>query len=123
MTLASGDRLFVDVDANCMKMQLIGHVAGQTGNEPYGWGDGDVVFLNGRQVALLLHAATSPHSDRIVVESNRPGTSGLIVGTDCDEHGGVRMALVGDTCEARLNAPERVMLVEAVKSQVWRLFQ
>lgn len=119
MTLASGDRLFVNVDANCMKMQLIGHFAGPTGNEPYGWKDGDVVFLNGTQVAKLLELATTPHSDRIVVESNRPGTSGLTVATD----GEVRMALVGDTCEARLNNPERVMLVEAIKSQVWRLFQ
>jgi hypothetical protein len=123
VTLASGDRLFVNVDANCMKMQFIGYVEGQTGNEPYGWNDGDVVFLNGTQVATLLELATSPHSDRIVVESNRPGTSGLIVGTNCDERGGVMMALVGDTCAARLNAPERVMLVEAIKSRLWRLFQ
>ena len=123
MTLESGDRLFVNIDANCMKMRLIGHFEGQTGNEPYGWNDGDAVFLNGRQVAVLLDMAMSPHSDRIVVEPNRPGTSGLIVGTGCDERGGVKRALVGDTCEARLNASERVMLVEAIKSQVWRLFQ
>ena len=123
MTLASGDRLFVNVDANCMKMQFIGHVEGQTGNEPYGWGDGDVVFLNGRQVAVLLHVATLPHFDGVVVEKGRPGTSGLAVATGCDDSGGVRMALVGDTCSATLNAPERVMLVEAIKSQVWRLFQ
>ena len=123
MTLASGDRLFVNVDANCMKMQFIGYVEGQTGNEPYGWGDGDVIFLNGRQVAVLLHAATSPHYDGVVVEKGRPGTSGLAVATDCYDVSGVRMTPVGDSCEARLNGPERVMLVEAIKSQVWRLFQ
>ena len=123
MTLASGDRLFVRMDANCMKMQLIEKFEGQTGNEPYGWNDGDVVFLNGQQAAVLLDMATSPHADRTIVEPNRPGTSGLIVGTYRDERDGVRMTLVGDTCEARLNAPERVMLVEAIKSQVWRLFQ
>ena len=123
MTLKSGDRLFVNVDANCMRMQFIGYVEGQTGNEPYGWGDGDVVFLNGQQVAVLLHAATSPHYDGVIVEKGRPGTSGLVAATDCYDPDGVRMALVGDTCEARLNAFERVMLVEAIKSQVWRLFQ
>lgn len=123
MTLASGDRLFVGVDADCMKMQFIGYVAGQTGNEPYGWNDGDVVLLDGRQVAVLLHAATSPHYDGVVVEKGRQGTSGLVVDTGCNDNSGVKMTLVGDTCEARLNSPERVMLVEAIKSQAWRLFQ
>lgn len=89
----------------------------------YGWNDGDTAVLTGADVAMLLHVATLPHFDGFVVEQGRPGTSSLVVSTSCDDHGGVKMALVGDTCSATLNASERVMLVEAVKSQVWRLFQ
>lgn len=89
----------------------------------YGWNDGDTAVLTGSDVAMLLHVATLPHFDGFVVEQGRSGTSSLVVATGCDDTGGIRMTLVGDTCSATLNAPERVMLVEAIKSQVWRLFQ
>jgi len=123
--LASGDMVRFETGNNGEAvLQVIGRAdAPRIEKEGRGWRDGDTIVLTGSDVAMLLHVATLPHFDGFVVEQGRPGTSGLAVSTGCDDRGGIRMALVGDTCLATLNGPERVMLVEAIKSQVWRLFQ
>lgn len=122
--LASGDMVRFGVDSSKALLQVIGRDdAPRIEKSGYGWSDGDTAVLTGSDVAMLLHVATLPHFDGFVVEQGRSGTSSLVVATGCDDAGGIRMTLVGDTCSATLNAPERVMLVEAIKSQVWRLFQ
>lgn len=122
--LVSGDMVRFGVDSSKALLQVIGRDdAPRIEKSGYGWSDGDTAVLTGSDVAMLLHVATLPHFDGFVVEQGRSGTSSLVVATGCDDTDGIRMALVGDTCSATLNAPERVMLVEAIKSQVWRLFQ
>lgn len=124
MKLASGDMVRFGVDSSKALLQFIGRDdAPRIEKSGCGWNDGDTAVLAGPDVAMLLHVATLPHFDGFVVEQGRSGTSSLVVATGCDDTGGIRMTLVGDTCSATLNAPERVMLVEAIKSQVWRLFQ
>lgn len=122
--LASGDMVRFGVDSSKALLQVIGRGdAPRIEKSGYGWNDGNTVVLTGSDVAMLLHVAMLPHFDGFVVEQGRSGTSSLVVATGCDDTGGIRMTLVGDACSATLNASERVMLVEAVKSQVWRLFQ
>lgn len=122
--LASGDMVRFEVGSNGKAvLQVIGRDdVPRVEKEGRGWRDGDTAVLTGPDVATLLHVATLPHFDGFVVEQGRPGTSSLVVATGYDDTGGIRMTLVGDTCSATLNAPERVMLVEAIKSQVWRMF-
>lgn len=122
--LASGDMVRFGVDSSKALLHVIGRDdAPRIEKSGYGWRDGDTAVLTGSDVAMLLHVAMLPHFDGFVVEQGRAGTSSLVVATGCDDTGGIRMTLVGDTCSAALNASERVMLVEAIKSQVWRLFQ
>jgi len=123
--LASGDMVRFETGNNGEAvLQVIGRDdAPRIEKEGRGWRDGDTVVLTGSDVAMLLHVAMLPHFDGFVVEQGRPGTSSLVVATGCDDTGGIRMTLVGDTCSATLNGPERVMLVEAINSQVWRMFR
>lgn len=123
--LASGDMVRFETGNNGEAvLQVIGRDdAPMIEKEGRGWRDGDTVVLTGSDVAMLLHVAMLPHFDGFVVEQGRSGTSSLCVATGCDDTGGIRMALVSDTCSATLNGPERVMLVEAIKSQVWRMLR
>lgn len=88
----------------------------------YGWNDGDTAVLTGSDVALFLYRLTTANADGCVM-AGVPGSSKLLVNTLHDELGRVTVVLETDDYVIHMKAYERDMLVEAINSQVWRLFQ
>jgi len=82
----------------------------------------ETVVLTGSDVALLLYRLTTANADGCVV-AGVPGSSRLLVNTLHDELGKVTVVLETDDNVIHMKAYERDMLVEAINSQVWRLFQ
>lgn len=125
MKLASGDMLTFGLDARGCVIQCIGRDdVPRAEKEGRGWRDGDRVFLQGTDVALLLYRLTTGGANAngfVVAET--PRTSMLCVTTAYDELGKVTVVFRTDHNVIRLKAYERDMLVEAINSQVWRLFQ
>ena len=123
MKLASGDMLTFGLDARGCVIQCIGRDdVPRVEKEGRGWRDGDRVFLQGTDVALLLYRLTTGGADgTVVAETSR--TSMLCVKTTYDELGKVSVILKTDNNEIRLKAYERDMFVTALESQVWRFFQ
>lgn len=123
MKLASGDMLTFGLDARGCVLQCIGRDdVPRVEKEGRGWRDGDRVFLQGTDVALLLYRLTTGGADGIVV-AETPRTSMLCVTTAYDELGKVTVVFRTDHNVIHLKAYERDMLVDAINSQVWRLFQ
>jgi len=123
MKLASGDMLTFRLDSNGCVVQCIGRDdVPRVEKEGRGWRDGDRAFLQGTDVALLLHLLTTSGPGGIVVAST-PSTSMLCVTTTYEKSGEVEVVFKTDDNEIRLKAYERDMLVTALGSQVWRLFQ
>ncbi len=123
MKLASGDMLTFRLDSNGCVVQCIGRDdVPRVEKEGRGWRDGDRVFLQGTDTALLLHLLTTSGPGGIVMAPT-PTTSMLCVTTTYDELGRATVIFKTDNNEIRLKAYERDMFVEAIKSQVWRLFQ
>ena len=121
--LASGDMVRFDTGNGEAVLQVIGRDdAPRIEKEGRGWRDGDRVFLQGTDVALLLYRLTTGGADgTVVAETSR--TSMLCVKTTYDELGKVAVILKTDNNEIRLKAYERDMFVTALESQVWRFFQ
>lgn len=121
--LASGDMARFEVDGNAAVIQVIGRDdAPRIEKEGRGWRDGDTAVLTGSDVALLLYRLTTANADGCVV-AGVPGSSKLLVNTLHDELGRVTVVLEMDDVVAHMKAYERDMLVSAIESQVWRLFQ
>lgn len=121
--LVSGDMVRFGVDSSKALLQVIGRDdAPRIEKSGYGWSDGDTAVLTGSDVALLLYRLTTANADGCVV-AGVPGSSKLLVGTLHDELGKVTVVLETDNLVVHMKAYERDMLVEAINSQVWRLFQ
>lgn len=123
--LASGDMVRFEVDANAVVIQVIGRDdAPRIEKEGRGWRDGDTAVLTGSEVALLLYRLTTANADGCVTTgATGSGSSKLIVGTMHDELGKATVVLETDDNVIHMKAYERDMLVTALGSQVWRLFQ
>lgn len=123
MKLASGDMLTFKLDACGCVLQCIGsNDVPRVEKEGRGWNDGDLVSLQGTDVALLLYRLTTGGADGIVV-AETPRTSMLCVTTAYDALGKVTVVFKTDSNEIRLKAYERDMFVTALESQAWRFFQ
>lgn len=121
--LASGDMVRFGVDSSKALLHVIGRDdAPRIEKSGYGWSDGDTAVLAGSDVALLLYRLTTANADGCVV-AGVPGSSKLLVNTLHDELGKVTVVLETDNLVVHMKAYERDMLVEAINSQVWRLFQ
>lgn len=121
--LASGDMVRFGVDSSKALLHVIGRDdAPRIEKSGYGWNDGDTAVLAGADVALLLYRLTTANADGCVV-AGVPGSSKLLVNTLHDELGRVTVVLEMDDVVAHMKAYERDMLVSAIESQVWRLFQ
>ena len=126
--LASGDIIrFVisNVGSNANKafLQAIGRDdAPRIEKSGYGWNDGDTAVLTGSDVALLLYRLSTANADGCVVAGTQ-GSSKLLVNTLHDELGKVTVVLETDDNVVHMKAYERDMLVSAIESQAWRLFQ
>ena len=121
--LASGDMVRFGVDNGKAVLQVIGRRCVPTIEKcGLGWRDGDTAVLAGSDVALFLYRLTTANADGCVV-AGVPGSSKLLVNTLHDELGKVTVVLETDNLVIHMKAYERDMLVEAINSQVWRLFQ
>ena len=126
--LASGDMVrfvigSVGSSAGKALLQVIGRDdAPRIEKSGYGWNDGDTAVLTGSEVALLLYRLTTANADGCV-QAGVPGSSKLLVNTLHDELGKVTVVLETDDNVIHMKAYERDMLVTALGSQVWRLFQ
>jgi hypothetical protein len=122
--LASGDMVRFETGNNGEAvLQVIGRDdAPRIEKEGRGWRDGDTVVLTGSEVALLLYRLTTANADGSVVVGAQ-GSSKLAVFTEHDELGRVTVVLETDDNVILMKAYERDMLVTALESQVWRLFQ
>lgn len=121
--LASGDMVRFGVDSSKALLHVIGRDdAPRIEKSGYGWRDGDTAVLTGSDVALLLYRLTTANADGCVV-AGVPGSSRLLVNTLHDELGRVTVVLEMDDVVAHMKAYERDMLVSAIESQIWRLFQ
>ena len=117
MTLDSEDRIFFDVTPTYMALQVVSFE--NLGDDDSGC---DTVVLHGCDVALFLHRLTTADACGCVVEG-APGSSKLLVKTLHDDLGMVTVVLETDDNVIHMKAYERDMLVSAIESQVWRLFQ
>lgn len=123
--LASGDMVRFETGNNGEAvLQVIGRDdAPMIEKEGRGWRDGDTVVLTGSDVALLLYRLTTANADGSVVVAGAQGSSKLAVFTEHDELGRVTVVLETDDNAILMKAYERDMLVEAINSQVWRMFR
>jgi hypothetical protein len=120
--LASGDMVRFGVDSGKALLHVIGRDdAPRVEKSGYGWRDGDTAVLTGADVALLLYRLTTANADGCVTTGGA-GASRLIVGTMHDELGRVTVVLETDDNVIHMKAYERDMLVDAINSQVWRMF-
>lgn len=122
--LVSGDMVRFETGNNGEAvLQVIGRDdVPRVEKEGRGWRDGDTAVLTGSEVALLLYRLTTANADGCVV-AGVPGSSKLLVNTLHDELGRVTVVLETDDNVIHMKAYERDMLVDAINSQVWRLFQ
>ncbi len=121
--LASGDMVRFGVGGGKALLHVIGRDdAPRIEKSGHGWRDGDTAVLTGADVALLLYRLTTANADGCVTAGS-PGSSKLLVSTLHDELGRVTVVLEMDDVVAHMKAYERDMLVSAIESQVWRLFQ
>ena len=123
--LASGDMVRFGVDSSKALLHVIGRDdAPRIEKSGYGWRDGDTAVLTGADVALLLYRLTTANADGCVTTgATGTGSSKLIVSTMHDELGRVTVVLETDGNVIHLKAYERDMLVDAINSQVWRMFR
>ncbi len=125
MTLFSGDRIFFDIHlGGPMTLQVVSaaNLSEDSKSDTSFRGDTDTVMLYGHDVSLLLYRLTTANADGCV-QAGVPGSSKLIVSTMHDELGRVTVVLETDDNVIHLKAYERDMLVDAVNSRTWRLFQ
>ena len=121
MKLASGDMLTFGLDARGCVIQCIGRDdVPRVEKEGRGWRDGDRVFLQGTDAALLLYLLMTGADGGVVAAT--PRTSMLCVKTVYDERGEATVVFKTDNNETRLKVHERYMFVTALESQAWRLF-
>lgn len=121
--LASGDMVRFEISDNGCVIQCIGREdVPRIEKEGRGWRDGDRVFLQGTDVALLLYRLTTSGADGFVV-AETPRTSMLCVKTVFEPSGEVTVVFKTDDNEIYLKAYERDMFVTALESQVWRFFR
>lgn len=123
--LASGDMVRFEIDANAAVIQVIGRDdVPRIEKEGRGWRDGDIAVLTGSEVALLLYRLTTANADGCVTTgATGSGSSKLLVNTLHDELGRVTVVLETDDNVIHMKAYERDMLVDAINSQVWRMFR
>lgn len=124
MTLDSRDRMFFDVTSACMILQVVSleNLSEDNLSDAAGRSGADVVCLHGRDVALLLYRLTTANADGCVT-AGAPGSSKLLVSTLHDELGRVTVVLETDGNAIHMKAYERDMLVDAIRSRTWKLFQ
>lgn len=124
--LASGDMVRFEIgnDGKAV-LQVIGRDdVPRIEKEGRGWRDGDTAVLTGSEVALLLYRLTTANADGCVTTgATGTGSSKLIVSTMHDELGRVTVVLETDDNVIHMKAYERDMLVDAINSQVWRMFR
>lgn len=124
--LASGDMVRFEIgnDGKAV-LQVIGRDdAPRIEKEGRGWRDGDTAVLTGSEVALLLYRLTTANADGCVTTgATGSGSSRLLVNTLHDELGKVTVVLETDDNVIHMKAYERDMLVDAINSQVWRMFR
>ena len=88
-------------------------------------------LFNGEDVGLRVRGLRASHAEAKMMTANAdgcvvagtPSSSKLLVGTLYDEFGKVTVVLETDNLVVHMKTYERDMLVEAINSQVWRLFQ
>ena len=133
MTLKSGDRIFFDVATSHMTLQFMSkeNLEKEVGRcddsrpETLDTIDGhDTVVLRGADVAKLMYTVRYVDAPCVVVEKNRPGTSWLRLAYRVSTTaGGDLFTLEGDANTVTLTGAERDLLMAAIESRVWRLFQ
>lgn len=125
MTLFSGDRIFFDIHlGGSMTLQVVSaaNLSEDAKSDTLSRRDTDTVILYGHDVSLFLYRLTTANADGCV-QAGVPGSSKLIVSTMHDELGRVTVVLETDDNVIHLKAYERDMLVDAINSQVWRMFR
>lgn len=124
MTLESGDRVFFDITPTHMTLQLLERTA--VGGEEDGVREGaDTVVLHGKDVAVLLRRLKDTNdSGPVVVLPEGATFSDLSVSNIWNDSGAHRrVTLAGDENDVVMEEYECDMLVRAIESRVWRLFQ
>lgn len=123
--LASGDMIRFDIDSRGKAvLQVIGRDdVPRIEREGRGWNDGDTVVLSGSDLALFLHRLREASPVTRCVVMGDPGSSMLLVSTRSDETRGTVFVLETDVSTVHMKAYERDMLMSAIKSQAWRIFQ
>ena len=117
MTLESGDRVFFDVTTTHMTLQAVQFDNLEQDAESLEYkGDCDTVILYGRDVAVLLDALVCQKPTKVVEKSAESSMLSTKVTNDA-------FWLVTDDNAVSLTESERAMLVGAVASRTWRLFQ
>ena len=123
--LASGDMIRFDIGSRGKAvLQVIGHDdVPRIEKEGCGWNDGDTVVLSGSGLALFLHRLREASPVTRCVVTGGSGSSKLMVSTRSDAAGGAVFVLETDVNTVHMEAYERDMLMSAIKSQTWRIFQ
>ena len=118
MTLESGDRVFFDITPTHMTLQAVQFDNLEQDGESLEYkGDCDTVVLYGRDVARLLDALTNPWKEVAVVKSSSESS---MLSTKATSN---TFWLETDDNAVSLTGPERDMLLGAIASRAWRLFQ
>ena len=127
MTLDSGDRVFFDITPTHMTLQLLEGVAKGSEEDDERAGC-DTVVLYGKDVALLLRRLTAEDDGPVVASPEGSTLSDLTVwstwriGVNGEKQWRM-VSLKGDNNNVTMEGYECDMLVKAIESRVWRLFQ
>ncbi len=123
MTLETGDRIYFNISTGQMTLQFIQLENLGPGDDRHLFpadrpGRASTVFLRGREVAVLLNALKYPKPTALKYKNPWGGLTVELLG---DQK--ASLALKAGDNKVALTAVERDMLVEAIQSRVWRLFQ
>lgn len=123
MTLETGDRIYFNISTGQMTLQLIQLENLGPDDDRHLFpadrpGRASTVFLRGREVAVLLNALKYPKPTALKYDSPWGGLTVELLGGQK-----ASLALEAGDNKIALTAVERHMLVDAIQSRVWRLFQ
>lgn len=119
MKLKYGDMLVMNVGNGALSLQLIGRDdVPRVEKEGRGWRGGAMVLLNGADVAEFLDVISGSAGGREI------GDSGLSVEF---KYGGLlestTFTLSAKGVSVKLTWPERTLLLYAIRSLAWKMFQ
>ena len=119
MKLKYGDMLVMNFENGALSLQLIGrNDVPRVEREGRGWRDGATVLLKGADVAEFLDVTGGSAGGREI------GDSGLSVEFEYDGLlGSTAFTLSAEGVSVELTWPERTLLLYAIRSLAWKMFQ